>query len=86
MTDTVKVSLPAEAWTKVVDGTSATSGKVCNNSGDDVYIVEAASAPIGDPFGHNLDPGENFSYNLSTGQHLYAYPVHTDGDMSVTGD
>ncbi|MBL4700585.1 MAG: hypothetical protein JKX85_04930 [Phycisphaeraceae bacterium] len=82
MSDTIFTPIVTTGWTQVSAGIS---GTITNASGQDILYIEAAATPLATlTKGHALRPQDSVSYNLQTGQEVYARSIATDSEIVVT--
>lgn len=82
MSDTIFTDINPDTWTQVSVGDI---GYVTNAGDQDIIYVEAASTPATSlEIGHTLHPKEARTYNLLTGQEMYARTFQTTFPVAVT--
>ena len=75
---TSPVKIPADTWTKV----SEVSVSIQNVGKTEIYAVEAATLPDGDPYGKIIAGREDYSFSKLDGN-LYVYSVNVPTEVSI---
>lgn len=82
MADTIFTDIVTSSWTEISVGTL---GFITNDSGHDILYIESAIAPVnGINKGHHLHPQDSISYNLQTGQKVFARSLNSDSQVAIT--